>query len=131
MIGAATDYALLLTARFREELAVRENRSGAALAAVRRSFDAITASAATVALGLLALLASDLTNNRALGPVGAIGIACAVLSALTFLPAVLALLGRTAFWPSLPKASDGAVEGPVYGGGSARPWMRDHGGPGW
>ncbi len=73
VIGAATDYALLLTARFREELAVRENRSGAALAAVRRSFGAITASAATVALGLLALLASDLTNNRALGPVGAIG----------------------------------------------------------
>ncbi|MCX4816213.1 MMPL family transporter [Streptomyces sp. NBC_01239] len=111
VIGAATDYALLLTARFREELAVRENRTAAAVAAVRRSFGAITASAATVALGLLALLASDLTNNRALGPVGAIGIACAMLSALTFLPAVLALLGRTAFWPSLPKASDASVEG--------------------
>ncbi|MFE2884722.1 MMPL family transporter [Streptomyces sp. NPDC059272] len=111
VIGAATDYALLLTARFREELALRENRTAAAVAAVRRSFGAITASAATVALGLLALLASDLTNNRALGPVGAIGIACAMLSALTFLPAVLALLGRTAFWPSLPKASDASVEG--------------------
>ncbi|MFF6989047.1 MMPL family transporter [Streptomyces sp. NPDC010273] len=111
VIGAATDYALLVTARFREELAVRENRTAAAVAAVRRSFGAITASAATVALGLLALLASDLTNNRALGPVGAIGIACAMLSALTFLPAVLALLGRTAFWPSLPKASDASVEG--------------------
>ena len=111
VIGAATDYALLLTARFREELAVRENRTAAAVAAVRRSFGAITASAATVALGLLALLASDLTNNRALGPVGAIGIACAMLSALTFLPAVLALLGRTAFWPSLPKASDASAEG--------------------
>ncbi|WP_405854070.1 MMPL family transporter [Streptomyces sp. NBC_01515] len=111
VIGAATDYALLLTARFREELAVRADRTAAAVAAVRRSFGAITASAATVALGLLALLASDLTNNRALGPVGAIGIACAALSALTFLPAVLALLGRTAFWPSLPKTSDASVEG--------------------
>ncbi|WP_329270908.1 MMPL family transporter [Streptomyces sp. NBC_01451] len=108
VIGAATDYALLLVARFREELAVRGDRVEAAVAAVRRSFGAITASAATVALGLLALLASDLTNNRALGPVGAIGIVCAVLSALTFLPAVLALLGRAAYWPSLPGSPDPA-----------------------
>ncbi|MFI2378760.1 MMPL family transporter [Streptomyces sp. NPDC018964] len=111
VIGAATDYALLLAARFREELAERGDRYAAALAAVRRSFGAVTASAATVALGLLALLASDLTNNRALGPVGAIGIVCAVLSTLTFLPAVLALLGRTAYWPARPKASDASVEG--------------------
>ncbi|CAL9639629.1 MMPL family transporter [Streptomyces sp. Tu 3180] len=111
VIGAATDYALLLAARFREELALRGDRAAAAVAAVRRSFGAITASAATVALGLLALLASDLTNNRALGPVGAIGIVCAVLSTLTFLPAVLALLGRTAYWPSRPRASDASVEG--------------------
>src|SRR5690606_34958481 len=105
VIGAATDYALLLAARFREELATRGDRFTAARAAVRRSFGAITASAATVALGLLTLLASDLTNNRALGPVGAIGIVCSVLSALTFLPAALALLGRSAYWPAKPKAS--------------------------
>ncbi|MFJ7332226.1 MMPL family transporter [Streptomyces sp. NPDC101110] len=111
VIGAATDYALLLAARFREELALREDRFAAAVAAVRRSFGAITASAATVALGLLALLASDLTNNRALGPVGAIGIGCAVLVTLTFLPAVLALLGRTAYWPSRPKAPEESAEG--------------------
>ncbi|WP_217166188.1 MMPL family transporter [Streptomyces sp. AC512_CC834] len=111
VIGAATDYALLLAARFREELGVRGDRVAAAVAAVRRSFGAITASAATVALGLLALLASDLTNNRALGPVGAIGIVCAVLTTLTFLPAVLALLGRTAYWPTHPKAKDASVEG--------------------
>ncbi|MFJ2896683.1 MMPL family transporter [Streptomyces sp. NPDC087218] len=106
VIGAATDYALLLAARFREELVLREDRASAALAAVRRSFGAITASAATVALALLALLASDLTNNRALGPVGAVGIVCAVLSSLTFLPAALALLGRAAYWPSRPKAAN-------------------------
>ncbi|MFF0220166.1 MMPL family transporter [Streptomyces vinaceus] len=111
VIGAATDYALLLAARFREELAVRGDRTTAALAAVRRSAGAIAASAATVALGLLALLASDLTNNRALGPVGAIGIAASVLSTLTFLPAVLALLGRTAFWPASPKPTDATAEG--------------------
>ena len=111
VIGAATDYALLLAARFREELAVRGDRFGAAVAAARRSFGVITASAATVALGLLALLASDLTNNRALGPVGAIGIGCAVLATLTFLPAALALLGRTAYWPSRPKPPEESGEG--------------------
>ncbi|MER7513193.1 MMPL family transporter [Streptomyces lavendulae] len=111
VIGAATDYALLLAARFREELAVRGDRAAAALVALRRSAGAITASAATVALGLLALLASDLTNNRALGPVGAIGIVCAVVVTLTFLPAVLALLGRAAYWPATPKPADATTEG--------------------
>ncbi|MEV7453693.1 MMPL family transporter [Streptomyces nigra] len=111
VIGAATDYALLLAARFREELARGGDRAAAALAAVRRSFGAITASAATVALGLLALLASDLTNNRALGPVGAIGIVCAVLTTLTFLPAALALLGRAAYWPSKPQPPEESAQG--------------------
>ncbi|CAL9471432.1 Apo-petrobactin exporter [Streptomyces sp. enrichment culture] len=111
VIGAATDYALLLAARFREELAVGSDRFGAAVAAVRRSFGAITASAATVALGLLALLAGDLTNNRALGPVGAIGIGCAVLATLTFLPAALALLCRAAYWPSRLKPPQESAQG--------------------
>ncbi|MEU0099834.1 MMPL family transporter [Streptomyces sp. NPDC006267] len=111
VIGAATDYALLLTARFREELAVHGDRMAAMRAALRESFGPITASAATVALGLLALLLSDLTNNRALGPVGAIGIVCSVLSALTFLPAVLVLLGRSAYWPAKPKPAEKASGG--------------------
>lgn len=113
VIGAATDYALLLTARYREELAARTDRIAAMRAALRRSTGPVVASAATVALGLLALLLSDLTNNRALGPVGAIGIVCAVLSALTFLPAVLVLLGRAAYWPAKPRATEGTedVEG--------------------
>ncbi|WP_405444895.1 MMPL family transporter [Streptomyces erythrochromogenes] len=111
VIGAATDYALLLAARYREELTAQGDRTAAALAAVRRSAGAITASAATVALGLLALLASDLTNNRALGPVGAIGIVCSVLATLTFLPAVLVLLGRAAFWPATPHPDEATTEG--------------------
>ncbi|GAA2674117.1 MMPL family transporter [Streptomyces aculeolatus] len=111
VIGAATDYALLLSARFREELALRGDRFTAAAAAVRRSAGAITASAGTVALGLLALLVSDLTNNRALGPVGAIGIVCAVVSTMTFLPAALALLGRAAYWPYRPKEEADAPAG--------------------
>ncbi|WP_326701225.1 MMPL family transporter [Streptomyces sp. NBC_01754] len=108
VIGAATDYALLLTARFREELGRHADRWTAMRAALRESAGPIAASAATVALGLLALLISDLTNNQALGPVGAIGIVCSVLSALTFLPAVLVLLGRTAYWPATPKEGDAA-----------------------
>ncbi|WP_405940174.1 MMPL family transporter [Streptomyces sp. NBC_00726] len=111
VIGAATDYALLLTARFREELAVHGDRTTAARAALHRSFGAIVASAATVALGLLALLLSDLTNTRALGPVGAIGIVCAVLSTMTFLPAVLVLCGRAAYWPAKPRPVDEAAGG--------------------
>ncbi|MDF2710507.1 MAG: drug exporter of the superfamily-like protein [Nonomuraea muscovyensis] len=111
VIGAATDYALLLTARFQQELAATGDRFAAGRVALRRSFEPIVASAATVALGLLALLLSSLTNNRALGPVGAIGIACAALSALTFLPAVLVLLGRAALWPAKPRPADAAARG--------------------
>ncbi|MFG3314884.1 MMPL family transporter [Streptomyces albidoflavus] len=116
VIGAATDYALLLTARFREELSLHGDRFTAMRRAWRQSFGPITASAATVALGLLALLLSDLTNNRALGPVGAIGIVCSVFSALTFLPAALVLLGRAAYWPARPKVTGT--------GGSHRLWQR-------
>ncbi|BFV55620.1 MMPL family transporter [Kitasatospora sp. CMC57] len=104
VIGAATDYALLLSARFREELGLQDDRFAAMRIAWRRSVEPIAASGATVALGLLVLLLSDLTNNQALGPVGAIGIGCAVLSALTFLPAALVLLGRAAYWPARPPA---------------------------
>ncbi|MGW0122293.1 MMPL family transporter [Streptomyces sp. NPDC003327] len=116
VIGAATDYALLLAARYREELAARDgDRVPAMRAALKQSFGPIVASAATVALGLLALLFSDLTNNRALGPVGAIGIVCAVLSSVTFLPAVLVLLGRAAYWPARPRATaDGEAAHPVW-----------------
>ncbi|MFR9674469.1 MMPL family transporter [Streptomyces sp. TR06-5] len=116
VIGAATDYALLLSARFKEELAARADadRLSAMRTAVRRSAGAIVASAATVGLGLLALLLSDLANNRALGPVGALGIACAVVATTTFLPAALALLGRAAYWPARPRET---AAGPGAGNG--------------
>ena len=101
VLGAATDYALLMVARFRTELS-RRNRYAAAAAALRGSVGAIVASAGTVALGLLCLVASDLGLNRELGPAGAIGVGCALLATLTLLPAVLALAGRSAFWPRRP-----------------------------
>lgn len=103
VIGAATDYALLYVARFREALTHTHNRTGAVLAAWRASWEPILASGATVIIALLCLLFSDLNSNKALGPVAAAGILCSLLAALTLLPAMMALLGRAAFWPIRPK----------------------------
>ena len=103
VIGAATDYALLYVARFREAIARGEARWKATTSAWRGAFEPILASGGTVIAGLLCLLLSDLATNRALGPIASIGIVFAVLSALTFLPALLALTGRAAFWPFIPK----------------------------
>ena len=104
VIGAATDYSLLLVARYREELAHTENRHAALWAAVRRSTPPILASGGTVAVAMLCLLFSDLNSNQALGPVASTGIVFAMLATLTFLPALLALIGRPAFWPKVPHA---------------------------
>ncbi|GLW94274.1 membrane protein [Actinokineospora globicatena] len=103
VFGAATDYALLLIARLREELRRHESKGAAMRAALRAAAGPIAASAGTVIAGLLCLLISDLRSNSSLGPVAAIGIAASLAAALTFLPAVLVLLGRAAFWPARPK----------------------------
>lgn len=103
VIGAATDYALLYIARYREELTHHRSAWLATKAAWKASFEPILAAGGTVTLGLLCLLASDLASNKALGPVGGIGIAFSILSALTFLPAALLLFGRAGFWPLKPK----------------------------
>ena len=102
-VGAATDYSLLIVARFREELRDRESKYDAMRAAYRGAFEPILASGMTVILGLLCLLLSDLSSLSGLGPVGAIGVAGAMLSSLTLLPAALMLLGRRAFWPLTPR----------------------------
>ncbi len=103
VIGAATDYALLLVARFREELHDDSNAWGAVRRAWRAVLEPITASAATVAVGLLCLLLASVASTRGLGPVGAFAVLGAFVASLTFLPAVLVLLGRWAFWPFVPK----------------------------
>ncbi|MFC8409964.1 MMPL family transporter [Arthrobacter sp. NPDC057259] len=103
VIGAATDYALLYVARFREALTHTTNRTAAALTAWKAAWEPILASGATVIIALLCLLFSDLNSNKALGPVAAAGILCSLFAALTLLPAMMALLGRTAFWPFRPK----------------------------
>ena len=103
VIGAATDYALLYVARFREALTHTTDRTAAALTAWKAAWEPILASGATVIIALLCLLFSDLNSNKALGPVAAAGILCALFAALTLLPALMALLGRAAFWPFRPK----------------------------
>ncbi|MDN3243658.1 MMPL family transporter [Glycomyces tritici] len=108
VFGAATDYALLLVARFREELIAGADRFAAVRKALRATIEPIAASAGTVILGVLCLLFSRLESNRGLGPVAAIGIGAAFLAAVTFLPAVLALFGRAAFWPRRAAAGKGA-----------------------
>ncbi|MEV0426827.1 MMPL family transporter [Micromonospora sp. NPDC050495] len=119
VFGVGVDYALLLIARYREELRRHADRHRAMAAALRRSYGAVCASAATVAIGLLCLLAADLPATRGLGPVGAVGIGAALLAMTTLLPAVLVLLGRWLFWPFVPRYSADA---------DTRDRTADHGG---
>lgn len=109
VIGAATDYSLLYVARYREALRSHRDAWSATLEAVRGSFEPILASGGTVIAGLLCLLLSDLKSNSTLGPVAALGIVFAMLSALTLLPSLLVLLGRAAFWPRRPHYEPDAV----------------------
>jgi RND superfamily putative drug exporter len=103
VLGAATDYALLLISRYREELHHHQSRFEAMKIAWRGVVEPILASGSTVIAGLMVLLLSDLSSNRGLGPVGSIGIASSMLAALTLLPALLVVFGRWIFWPKVPK----------------------------
>jgi len=106
VVGATTDYALLLVSRYREELLHTQSPYTAMGIAWKRSLEPIAASAGTVILGLLVLLLSGLKSNSSLGPAGAIGIAAALLAALTLLPALLLIGGKHArgvFWPARPR----------------------------
>ncbi|MFF0269257.1 MMPL family transporter [Kribbella sp. NPDC004536] len=103
VVGASTDYALLLVSRYKEELHDYDSKFQAMRVAWRASIEPIAASAATVILGLLCLLLSKLGSTKGLGPVGALGIAGAFVAAMTFLPAVLLAFGRRIFWPSIPR----------------------------
>ncbi len=108
VFGAATDYALLLVARYREELR-REQEAGAAMAAaLRGAAPAILASGGTVIAGLLTLVLADVDSTASIGPLGAVGVALALVLSLTVLPATLVLAGRRAFWPYVPRAADDA-----------------------
>ncbi|MFF4875687.1 MMPL family transporter [Micromonospora sp. NPDC000668] len=115
VFGAATDYALLLIARYREELRREEDRFAAMRAALRRTAEPILASGGTVVLGVLTLLLSEQETNRALAVACATGVVFAMLSALFVLPALLLLFGRGLFWPFVPKVGGAIREGRLWG----------------
>ena len=108
VLGAGTDYALLLVARYREELHRTPDKHEAMRTALATAGPAIFASAATVIAALLCLLVAKVNGTSGLGPIAAIGIACAALAGLTLLPALLTIFGRRAFWPFVPNTPETA-----------------------
>ena len=102
VIGAGTDYALLLVARYREELRRHDDRHEAMAFALHRATPAIVASGGTVIVGMLCLTIAQMNSTAGLGPVGAIGIAVGLLAMITLLPALLVICGRWIFWPKRP-----------------------------
>ena len=111
VIGAGTDYALLLVARYREELRRHEDKHEAMNLALRRAGPAIIASGLTVCLALLCLALAEDNGTAGLGPIGAMGVAVAMLVMLTLLPALLVITGRRPFWPFVPRfGGEGADE---------------------
>lgn len=103
VLGAGIDYALLLVARYREELHRFEDRHEAMAHALHRAAPAILASGSTVMIGLLCLLLAQMNSTAGLGPVGAAGIAIALVVMLVLLPALLVIFGRWVFWPFIPR----------------------------
>ncbi|MEV8594058.1 MMPL family transporter [Streptomyces sp. NPDC052012] len=102
VFGAGTDYALLLVARYREELRRHDDRHEAMALALHRAGPAVIASGATVVLSMLVLLAAEMNSTSGLGPVAAIGVAVALLAMMTLFPALLVIFGRWIFWPVIP-----------------------------
>ncbi len=98
VLGAGTDYALLLVSRYREELRKHEDKHEAIALAMRTAGPAIVASGCTVIAALLCLSIAQVEGTAGLGPIGAMGIAVAMITMLTLLPAMLAITGRRAFW---------------------------------
>ena len=108
VLGAGTDYALLIAARYREELRTTNDRYTAIRAAMTSAGPAVFASAATVIAALLCLTIAKVNGTAGLGPIAAMGVACAALSMLTLLPALLTIFGRRAFWPFVPHTAETA-----------------------
>jgi RND superfamily putative drug exporter len=103
VFGAAADYALLLVHRYREELQRQATTHEAMAVALRRTLPTLLASGATVTCAMICLLAAQSASLHGLGPVGAFSIVSALLAQTTFLPALLLVLGRAAFWPVTPR----------------------------
>jgi putative drug exporter of the RND superfamily len=110
VLGAASDYALLLIHRYRDELRHHARKEDAMAAALRKVMPTLLASAGTVTAGMLCLLAAQSASLHGLGPVGAAGIVCALAAQITLLPALLLIFGRWVFWPQIPRDGQAARE---------------------
>ncbi len=115
VFGAATDYALLLIARYREQLRTETSALVAMRAAVARTGEAILASGGTVVVALAVLLLASTQTLRAIAVACIIGVALAVVAALVVLPCALVIFGRRLFWPLVPRVGDTASPGRVWG----------------
>jgi putative drug exporter of the RND superfamily len=129
LFGVGTDYALLIISRYREELHRHEARQDAMMAAVRQALPPVLASAATVTIALLCLLAAQMNSTHGMGPVLAIGVVVTFLVMATLLPALLVICGRWVFWPFIPRyspdtarsASEHRAWSPIAGFVASRP----------
>ena len=110
VFGAGTDYALLLVSRYREELRRHEDKHEAMAIALRSAGPAILASGLTVIAALLTLSIAEVNGTAGLGPIGAMGVALAMISMLTMLPAALTICGRNWFWPRVPHLGEAGVD---------------------
>ncbi|WP_433167064.1 MMPL family transporter [Kribbella sp. CA-247076] len=115
VFGAATDYALLLIARYREQLRTSERPLDAMRVAARRVAEPILASGGTVIGALALLLLASTETLQGIGVACIIGIAFAMVSGLVILPSALVLFGRRIFWPFVPRVGDPVTEGKLWG----------------
>jgi putative drug exporter of the RND superfamily len=106
LFGAGTDYGLLLISRYREDLRVEQHHRKALATALEHTWEAIAASGLTVTLAVATLAFAAYGDYRSFAPVLGIGVFVTLIAALTLMPALLALIGRRAFWPRVPRAGD-------------------------
>jgi RND superfamily putative drug exporter len=109
LFGAGTDYCLFLVSRFREYITDGLAGPESARHTVSRVGETITSSAGTVVVGMVALSFAEMGLFASSGPSLALGVAVALLAGLTLTPALLAVMGKWAFWP-------GGARHVAYGG---------------
>ena len=114
LFGAGTDYGLLLISRYREDLRRTGDARDALATALGETWEAIAASGLTVTLAVLTLLFAQYGDYRSFAPVLGLGVFVTLIAGLTLMPALLAVLGRKAFWPRVPKEGE-ATRAPHLG----------------
>lgn len=117
LFGVGTDYALLITARYREELkdaGPDGDRHAAMVRAMGRTGEVLASSAGTIVLAMAALLFTASPSLRGFGPYLALGVVSMALVAATLFPALVLVAGRAAFWPGGMRRAASRVESPLW-----------------